>query len=195
MRFIPAVSPVRIQVPLPKKAQPIILRLLLGPLVKRLRHRPFTAVTWVRFPYGSPRRRKRYEACDDFLCFASKVISRSLRCPKGLALRRSSSPNQTRLRLGFDLVFLCPQNWPGVLHTSLREQNCIWHCFLHRTVVYFLCFHPSGAGIQLESAANRGKFSLRKGLFIMTRNMISASRIITTNIWRKKHEQHYPDKN
>ena len=25
-----------------------------GPLVKRLRHRPFTAVTWVRFPYGSP---------------------------------------------------------------------------------------------------------------------------------------------
>ena len=26
-----------------------------GPLVKRLRHRPFTAVTWVRFPYGSPK--------------------------------------------------------------------------------------------------------------------------------------------
>ena len=25
-----------------------------GPVVKRLRHRPFTAVTWVRFPYGSP---------------------------------------------------------------------------------------------------------------------------------------------
>ena len=23
-------------------------------MVKRLRHRPFTAVTWVRFPYGSP---------------------------------------------------------------------------------------------------------------------------------------------
>ena len=28
-----------------------------GPLVKRLRHGPFTAVTWVRFPYGSPCRR------------------------------------------------------------------------------------------------------------------------------------------
>ncbi len=27
-----------------------------GPLVKRLRHRPFTAVTWVRFPYGSPKK-------------------------------------------------------------------------------------------------------------------------------------------
>ena len=25
-----------------------------GALVKRLRHRPFTAVTWVRFPYASP---------------------------------------------------------------------------------------------------------------------------------------------
>ena len=25
-----------------------------GPLVKRSRHRPFTAVTGVRFPYGSP---------------------------------------------------------------------------------------------------------------------------------------------
>ena len=26
----------------------------IGPLVKRLRHRPFTAVTRVRIPYGSP---------------------------------------------------------------------------------------------------------------------------------------------
>ncbi len=25
-----------------------------GPVVKRLRHRPFTAVTRVRFPHGSP---------------------------------------------------------------------------------------------------------------------------------------------
>ncbi len=53
MRFIPAVSPVQIQVPLPE-AQPI-LRLLYGPLVKWLRHRPFTAVTWVQIPYGSPK--------------------------------------------------------------------------------------------------------------------------------------------
>ena len=28
-----------------------------GPLVKRLRHGPFTAVTWVRFPYGSPKQK------------------------------------------------------------------------------------------------------------------------------------------
>ena len=32
----------------------IIHSLLSGPLVKRLRHRPFTAVTRVRIPYGSP---------------------------------------------------------------------------------------------------------------------------------------------
>ena len=36
-------SSVQVRLPLP------------GPLVKRLRHRPFTAVTWVRFPYGSPK--------------------------------------------------------------------------------------------------------------------------------------------
>ena len=33
---------------------------LSGPLVKRLRHGPFTAVTWVRFPYGSPKRRGNF---------------------------------------------------------------------------------------------------------------------------------------
>ena len=43
MRFIPAVSLVRIQLQPPS-----------GPMVKRLRHRPFTAVTRVRFPFGSP---------------------------------------------------------------------------------------------------------------------------------------------
>ena len=30
-----------------------------GPLVKRLRHRPFTAVAWVRLPYGSPENNER----------------------------------------------------------------------------------------------------------------------------------------
>ena len=56
MRFIPAVSPVQIQVPLPNSME---RRKALhgtpnGPLVKWLRHGPFTAVTWVRIPYGSP---------------------------------------------------------------------------------------------------------------------------------------------
>lgn len=58
MRFIPAVSPVQIQSPLPcslrcraSQGTPFQTH---GPLVKWLRHGPFTAVTWVRFPYGSP---------------------------------------------------------------------------------------------------------------------------------------------
>ena len=61
MRFIPAVSPVQIQSPLPKPGEmyhvsPGPLKGLYGPLVKWLRHGPFTAVTWVRVPYGSPLR-------------------------------------------------------------------------------------------------------------------------------------------
>ena len=44
-------SSVRIRLPLP------------GPLVKRLRHRPFTAVTWVRFPYGSPNKKGHPFGC------------------------------------------------------------------------------------------------------------------------------------
>ena len=36
------------------KAQRFSLRLLYGPLVKRLRHRPFTAASRVRIPYASP---------------------------------------------------------------------------------------------------------------------------------------------
>ena len=33
---------------------PKVLVRISGPVVKRLRHRPFTAETWVRFPSGSP---------------------------------------------------------------------------------------------------------------------------------------------
>ena len=40
-----------------------------GPLVKRLRHGPFTAVTWVRFPYGSPDHKKAPQTwCFFFSC-------------------------------------------------------------------------------------------------------------------------------
>ena len=39
-----------------------------GPLVKRLRHGPFTAVTWVRFPYGSPTEKNRLRLRGLFFC-------------------------------------------------------------------------------------------------------------------------------
>ena len=51
---------------------------------------------WVRLPLAAPARRKRHIACDEFLCFTSKLVPRSLRC--------SSSPNRTPcagLRFGF----------------------------------------------------------------------------------------------
>ena len=54
IRFIPEVSPVRIQSPLPCVNLPLRQVYLYGPLVKWLRHRPFTAVTRVRVSYGSP---------------------------------------------------------------------------------------------------------------------------------------------
>ena len=66
MRFIPAVSLVRLRLPLPLSllsgeggSAPSRERRR-GPMVKRLRHRPFTAVTRVRFPFGSPRSLLRY---------------------------------------------------------------------------------------------------------------------------------------
>ena len=60
MRFIPAVSAVQIRSPLPN--QTLLFRAIAkkewmvghnGPMVKRLRHRPFTAITRVRVPVGS----------------------------------------------------------------------------------------------------------------------------------------------
>ena len=50
-----------------------LLRLSLGPLVKWLRHRPFTAVTWVRVPYGSPKKR---ESEQDSLFFGAAPPAR-----------------------------------------------------------------------------------------------------------------------
>ena len=45
-----------------------------GPLVKRLRHGPFTAVTWVRFPYGSPKQKSHTIRCGIFV-FAPRALS------------------------------------------------------------------------------------------------------------------------
>ena len=43
-----------------------------GPLVKRLRHGPFTAVTWVRFPYGSPNKNKTNLEQSRFVLFFTR---------------------------------------------------------------------------------------------------------------------------
>ena len=49
-----------------------------GPLVKRLRHRPFTAESWVRFPYGSPimyLANAYYGVCEFFFCSISALAT------------------------------------------------------------------------------------------------------------------------
>ena len=66
-------SSVRVRLPLP------------GPLVKRLRHRPFTAVIWVRFPYGSPSHRNTLDQSRENLdvpkCFGLSGVKNFLKTP------------------------------------------------------------------------------------------------------------------
>ena len=45
-----------------------------GPVVKRLRHRPFTAVTRVRFPSGSFADFLHYKQCADVAQLAEQLI-------------------------------------------------------------------------------------------------------------------------
>ena len=53
-----------------------------GPLVKRLRHRPFTAESWVQFPYGSPHTRLRNDVKSPFLSsFFTLIRLLSFTCP------------------------------------------------------------------------------------------------------------------
>ena len=79
----------------------------------------------VRILSLGPRRRKLRIACDDFLCFASKVISHSLRC--------SSFPNRTHfvgLRFGFQPAKLTdpakiPEKPPvPAVFLHLRHNRC-----------------------------------------------------------------------
>ena len=80
------------------------LRLFFGPLVKWLRHRPFTAVTWVRVPYGSPKKR---ESEQDSLFFGAAPPARDdpLRSnAKGDSHPLSRSPHAD-LKTGSDFKF------------------------------------------------------------------------------------------
>ena len=49
-----------------------------GPLVKRLRHHPFTVVTWVRVPYGSPAK-----STGNVLCFFAVPVTGNTTNPSG----------------------------------------------------------------------------------------------------------------
>ena len=58
-----------------------------GPMVKRLRHRPFTAVTRVRVPVGSPTKKHRQNACVFLLVAPSGAAN-----PKGSRERSDAPP-------------------------------------------------------------------------------------------------------
>ncbi len=45
-----------------------------GPLVKRLRHRPLTAKTWVRFPYGSPEKIAYFDRIVNLFLFLENAV-------------------------------------------------------------------------------------------------------------------------
>ena len=51
-----------------------------GPLVKRLRHRPFTAESWVRFPYGSPDSNARKHKLSGIFSFCGVRCGEGTRC-------------------------------------------------------------------------------------------------------------------
>ena len=52
-----------------------------GPLVKRLRQRPLTPLTWVRFPHGSPKNAPQLRLGSFFWCFRAR--NRTGRPPAG----------------------------------------------------------------------------------------------------------------
>ena len=67
----------------------------IGPLVKRLRHRPFTAVTGVRFSHGSPKRKPRQSAW--FFRFGAPCLIENAKC-KALCGSSHSPPEDRRAR-------------------------------------------------------------------------------------------------
>ncbi len=66
----------------------------IGPLVKRLRHRPFTAESWVRFPYGSPQVQLTFGLIKPFVSFSFcrfPACPLFVRCLENCPCRRVSS--------------------------------------------------------------------------------------------------------
>ena len=96
-------------------------------MVKRLRHGPFTAVTWVRFPYGSPKRTGAQKCSCSFL---SPVRAyENLHHLKSLAILGKGSDSRTKLSLRSGFVqqkcscsFLSPVRAYENLHHQIRHE-------------------------------------------------------------------------
>ena len=145
MRFIPAVSPVRIQVPLPDRKAQRLLRLFFGPLVKWLRHRPFTAVTWVRVPYGSPKKRESEPDSLFFWCRAFGTRrSTSLKRERGFPSPLALTPCSPVCWFGFQIRFFTKTKQPTDGDTSQESAHFeLWFAagISHHT----LCWYESAS--------------------------------------------------
>ncbi len=71
---------------------------LLGPLVKRLRHGPFTAVTWVRFPYKGHQKALALAKAFFFLYFSPRTTHYTTSLAVGI-YKVKATPHNSRLGL------------------------------------------------------------------------------------------------
>ncbi len=75
-----------------------------GPLVKRLRQRPLTPLTWVRFPHGSPKSTPAHKKQSSGLFFSPREIpacvTRNTPAYAGVFFRVPRARNRTRRRAG-----------------------------------------------------------------------------------------------
>ena len=116
-------SSVQVRLPLP------------GPLVKRLRHRPFTAVTWVRFPYGSPKIKPPasaggfifYDPRESNLPKCDSPVDCRLQ-PAGRQQHNSVVDSRTGHQIPDGFSFLPYGNRKAV------KKTCRWHIFRPREI-------------------------------------------------------------
>ena len=151
MRFIPAVSVVRIHLQ-PPRSFPAPDRgpekTIYGPMVKRLRHRPFTAVTRVRFPFGSPKGGRTQT------CHALQKINFRLPVPCRLKSARMSARRgfgKTKISLFVRAKRFCRRVFRAVkrefaarLAPCKNERNAARIKAASETVTRFASCHPMG---------------------------------------------------
>ena len=115
----------------------IVKAILIGSMVKRSRHRPFTAVTRVRFPVESPRKKKNTFPCSSFFLRApdgkrtrtrfnfQSVISYARRVRARRALRHTRNKPIMRINL-------LSQSPGGVTFWLLHRSShpCLKYCSL-----------------------------------------------------------------
>ena len=112
--------------------------LFYGPLVKRLRQRPLTPLTWVRFPHGSPKNTPAYAGV---FFRVSRARNRTGRCaaahknsPVDCFLARGRFPrvSSETLQLMLECFFVYPERGIEQGSAPQRTKNSPVDCFLAR---------------------------------------------------------------